>query len=82
MIHFGSDNYTVILEWFQFSGETYTVAATPELLHTDFIANTSVQLVMLYDTQYSVNVTASLCGHRNATNSTILNYYHTSKNNN
>ena len=61
-IQFGNDNFLVTLEWPQFSGETYTVATTPEAVHTMFTTNTmaSVHLVMLYDTQYSVNVTATL----------------------
>ena len=61
------------MEWSQFNGETYTVATVPEAVHTNFTGSTSVQLVMLYNTQYNVNVTATLCGHRNATNFTI--YY-------
>ena len=71
MIHFGNNNFTVTLEWSQVSGETYTVATTPEAEHTRFTANTSVQLVMLYNMQYNVNITATLCGHRNATNFTV-----------
>ena len=73
MIHFGNSNFTVTLEWPQFSGETYNVISDPEVEHTSFtgITNTSVQLVMVYNTQYSVNVTATLCGHRNAATLTI-----------
>ena len=66
MIHFENDSFMVTLEWPQFSGETYSVVTIPEAMHTSFTANTSVQLVMLYNTQYEVNVTATLCGQRNA----------------
>ena len=73
MNHFGNDNFTVTLEWSQTSGETYLVATTPEAVYTSFTTNTSVQLVMLYNTQYNVTVTATLCGHRSTTN--IITYY-------
>ena len=54
-----------------YSHETYSIAIVPEPLHTGIITNTSVQLGMLYNTQYNVKVTATLCGHTNATNFTI-----------
>lgn len=68
MIHFGSNNFTVTLLWSQFGDETYTVTTVPD---TNFTTNTSAQLVMHYNTQYRVNVTAKLCGRRNTTNFTI-----------
>jgi hypothetical protein len=71
--HFGNDNFTVTLEWSQFSSETYSVATVPESEHVSFTMITSVQLVLLYNTQYNVTVTATLCGHRNPTNLVI--YY-------
>ena len=72
------DNFTVTLEWSQFSGESYTVATVPEPEHMSFIMSTSrVQLVMLYSTQYNVMVTATLCGHSNATSNLIIYYYGT-----
>ena len=77
------DNFTVVLEWSQFSGETYTVAAVPEALHTSIMhMNTScrAQLVLLYDTEYNVTITATLCGNSNSTNSTTQSYYYASKN--
>ena len=73
MIQFGNDNFTVTLEWSQFSGETYSITTTPEAEHTRFTTNTSVQLVMFYNILYNVNVTATLCGYRNTTNFTL--YY-------
>ena len=71
----------VILEWSRFSGETYTVATVPEALHTS-IMNTScrAELVLLYDTEYNVTITATLCGNRNSSNSITLPYYCDSKN--
>ena len=71
VILFGNDNFTVTLEWSQFGGETYSVATVPEAVHTSFTRSTSVQLVMLYNTQYNMNITTTLCGHRNTTNFTI-----------
>ena len=65
MIHFGNDNFTVTLEWRQFGGETYSVATIPDAEHIGFTTNSRAQLVMLYNTQYKVNVTAMPCGHRN-----------------
>ena len=76
MIHFGNDAFTVTLEWPQFSGETYSVVTIPgpEAVHKSFTTNTSIQLVMLYNTQYNVSVTATLCGYKNATNFTEVYY--------
>ena len=77
MIHFRNNNFTVTLEWPQFSGETYTVVTDPEAVHIRFTRSNMVQLVMLYNTKYDVNVTAvtlTACGHRNATNFTMIHY--------
>ena len=70
--HLGTDNFTVVLEWSQFSGETYTVTTIPEPEHMSFIMSARVQLVMLYNIQYNVMVTATLCGH----NATSMIYYY------
>ena len=67
---------TVTLEWFQFSSETYTVTAIPEPVNMSFIMSTSVQLMMLYNTEYNVMVAATLCGRNNATRN-LLFYYGT-----
>ena len=74
MTKFGNDNVTVTLEWFQFSGETYSVATVPEAVNMSFIMSTRVQLVMLYNTQHNVMVTATLCGDRNATTNLMIYY--------
>ena len=74
MTNFGNDNVTVTLEWSQHSGETYTVVTVPEAVNVSFITSTSVQLVLLYNTEYNVTVTATLCGHSNATNFTTIHY--------
>ena len=70
MINFGSSNFTVTIVWSQFGDETYTVTTVPEPVHTKFIMSTSIELVMLYNIQYNVTVTATLCGRRNTTNFT------------
>ena len=76
MTHFGNNNFTVTLEWPQFSGETYSVDTVPEVVHKSYAGNTNVQLIMLYNTQYNVTVTATLCGY---TNFTTLHYYYGKK---
>jgi hypothetical protein len=76
MVSFGNDNFTVTLEWYQFSGESYNVTTVPEPVSTSFTGSTGVQLVMLYDTPYNVTITATLCGNRNTTNFTTLHYYY------
>ena len=75
MIHFGNENFTLTLEWPQFSGETYSVAIVPEAVYTRFTMSTSVQLVMhmLYNIQYNVTITATLCGNRSTAN--LIIYY-------
>ena len=72
-IHFESANFNITLEWSQYSNEIYSVTITPDAEHTSFTTNTSVQLVMLYNIQYNVNVTATLCG-TDATNFTRIQY--------
>jgi hypothetical protein len=76
---FEHDNFTVTLEWSQFSGtgETYSVITVPEPVHKYYTpGSTSIQLVMRYNTHYNVTVTATvtLCGHRNATTSKAIHY--------
>ena len=73
MIYFGNDSFTVILEWPKFSCETYSVATVPEAVYTSFNMSTSVQLLMLYNIQYNVSVTATLCGQRSTAN--LIIYY-------
>jgi hypothetical protein len=75
MVCFENDNFTVTLEWSQFSGETYNVTTVPEAVNMSFTGSTSVQLVMLYDTPYNVTITATLCGNRNTMNFTTPYYY-------
>ena len=74
--HLGTDNVTVTLEWPQFSGETYTVATVPEPVNVSFTGSTSVQLVLLYNTEYNVTVTATLCGNSNAAHTSMISYYY------
>ena len=73
--HFENGNFTVTLEWPQFSGETYTVTTVPEPVHKNYTPGSiNIQLVMDYNTLYNVTVTATLCGHRNATNFTTIHH--------
>ena len=76
MTRLGMDDFTVVLEWSQFSGETYTVTTVPQPEDMSFIVSNSVQLVMLYNTQYNMMVAATLCGH-NATSNLMIYYYGT-----
>ena len=74
MTNFGNDSVTVTLEWPQFSGETYSIVAVPQPVNMSSIMSTSVQLVLLYNTEYNVTVTANLCGYSNATNIATIYY--------
>ena len=72
VVYFGGNNFLATLEWSQYNDrETYSTAIVPEPLHIGHNTTTNVWLVLLYNTQYNVTVTANLCGHSNATNFTI-----------
>ena len=55
------NNATVILEWIQEVGVSYTVSVTPNPLESSS-SGTKSQLVVLYNTSYHVNIVATLCG--------------------
>ena len=55
------NNATVILEWIQELGVSYSVSVTPNPLESSSSGTTS-QLVVLYNTSYHVNIVATLCG--------------------
>lgn len=74
MIRFGNDTFTVTLEWSHFSGEMYSVVTVPEAMDITVTGNGNAQLVMLYNTEYNVTVTATLCGDRSASNFTTIHY--------
>ena len=51
MIYFESYNFSVTLEWSQDNDrETYSIAVVPEPFHIGRNTNTSIQLVLLYNT--------------------------------
>ena len=72
---FENGNFTVTLEWSQFSGETYTVTTVPQPVHKIYTPeSTNIQLVMRYNTLYIiVTITATLCGN-SATNFTTIHH--------
>ena len=74
MTNFGNDSVAVTLEWSQFSGETYSIVTVPQPVNMSSIMSTSVQLVLLYNTEYNVTVTATLCGYSNASNFITIYY--------
>ena len=77
---FGLDNITVILEWHnEGGGVSYSASVTPESLRVEMLyenvtGNASVELVLLYNTQYNLSIVASLCGLNSAMSITELNY--------
>lgn len=69
---YGINNITVTVEWSQSRDDVHYNVSTEPQLDVNFIGNMSVQMVVFYNTFYSVNVTAnSLC---NSTATVGLNY--------
>ena len=64
---FGTTNITCMLEWIQENDVSYNVSIEPQVA-LDFIGNTGVQFVVLYNTLYSASVVAdNLCNSANTT---------------
>ena len=65
------NNATVILEWIQELGVLYNVSVTPNPLESNSSGTMSqLQLVILYNTSYHMNIVAMLCG--NNVNTTAI----------
>ena len=67
--NYNIDNATIILEWSKETGVTYRVNVIPSPLENINGGNTS-QLIVLYNTSYSVDVLATFC--ENNTNKTVI----------
>ena len=70
----------VILQWLnEGGGVSYSASVTPESLAVEMLignitGHASIELVLLYNTQYNLSIVASLCGVNSTTNITELNY--------
>lgn len=74
---FGRDNVTVILKWpTEEGGVSYNASVTPEGPLAEMLTgnDTSIKLVLLYNTQYNLSIVATLCEEGSATSITELNY--------
>ena len=80
---FSSNSVTVTLEWIILSSQTYyqqllsnvSVSANPQLNKVMLTGNTSIRLVLSYNTLYNVSVTQhSTCRQLNQTQVLLLNY--------
>ena len=58
---FTVNSVNVFLEWKEEPGVTYTANASPSA-SLMFIGNAGLQLTLLYNIVYNVNITATLCG--------------------
>lgn len=72
---FRANNISVTFEWAELEeGFSYGVIVTPVAVSVSAVAyspeSASVELTLLYNVQYDVNITASLCGRSNITTTT------------
>ena len=75
----GRDDVTVSMTWrqnLQVANETYSISVSPMIDGSNirFTENTSVQLILAYNTLYNVSLTASLCELNSSTTVTGLKY--------
>ena len=60
---YGSDNATVVLTWIPENDVSYDVSVNPSVDNAiRFIKTTSIEVALLYNTPYTVTITATLCG--------------------
>ena len=77
---FGLDSIKVILEWpNEGGGVSYSASVTPESLAVEMLTgnvtgHASIELVLLYNTQYNLSIVGTLCGVNSTTSITELNY--------
>lgn len=76
---FRANNISVTFEWAELEeGFSYGVIVTPVAVSVSAVAyspeSASVELILLYNVQYDVNITASFCGRSNITTTTKLTY--------
>ena len=66
---FGTIDITIIVEWSQIGNDVWYSVSTEPPVDVNFLGNTSVQLVVFYNTLYNVTIVAhSLC---NSTKTTV-----------
>ena len=63
MVSFRNDCVAVSLQWAEENGVLYYADVTPQV--PMLIGNTSIQLIVQYNTQYNVSILPSLCGQNN-----------------
>ena len=78
VLEFGTENVAIVINWIQSehygrNNIAYTVDAMPQVM-VILINTTSAHLQVSYNTQYTVSITATLCGLINATNIVALNF--------
>ena len=61
VINYEADNVLVTLEWAPVDGVSYNFSVIPPAA-VDFNASIIVQLMLRYNTQYTISILASLCG--------------------
>ena len=71
--HFETTNITVSLEWTPADDVVYSVTVDPRPLDMMSITNTLWNLILFYDTSYTVKIIATYCG-RNITTNLTLEY--------
>ena len=70
---FGTNSVTATLEWIQESGVTYNISIFPQV-PVEMLRISSVQLTLLYNTDYNATVVAILCRQNNVTTTIPLRY--------
>ena len=70
--------YTVLIEWIQsrrqyYENIAYVIDGVPQVtIIIIFTNSTSTKLLVSYNTQYRMSITAILCGHSNATTAVTI----------
>ena len=66
MLNFREGSSTVLIHWMQSQyaemSANYYIEAHPEVYNVVYNSSASVQLEVLYNTQYNINITAITCG--------------------
>ena len=72
---FRPDAIAVFIEWKEEAGVTYVTSSFPQALSIKTsIGSARVQLTLSYNTVYTVNVTAILCGQNSVSTAVNLSY--------
>ena len=60
----GKNNISVTMGWMQETDVSYNISIVPEVA-IQFVERTNVRLNLFYNTEYSVRITATMCGRNN-----------------